>query len=675
MKKALIFAGTTEGRELAEALARAGVACDVCVATEYGSQVMRESELIRVRQGRLDADGVAALCETLRPDVVVDATHPYATAATETIRDALEGLAIPRLRLLRAATNAGDGAKLLASLQECADALRGTQGRIMLATGSKELAPFCDDPALRERLVVRVLPSLESLQKCFDAGLEGRQLVAMQGPFTRETNEALFRQYDVKFLVTKESGAVGGEDAKLDAARAVGVDVYLVRRPETPDDGLTAADVGRRLEEILGVKLTPEPLDVALVGVGCGAPALMTEEARARIEASDYLFGAKRMLESVGGRGAKIPVYRKEDVLPALEKIRAQRVGRTKVSVLFSGDPGFYSGCEQLYPALKAFDGATVRVLPGVSSVSTLAARFGIGWRDAAFMSLHGVARERWEPRLRTLARDEGKTFFIVSGVADVRDVGAILASIPDAESRFRLLLGRDLSYPDETLYDLTPSECATLSDEGLYVGAILNASPARRVLVPTLRDDDFIRADVPMTKEEIRKLAVCQLRLKPGDVLYDVGAGTGSVALQAAALSPEIRVFALERRDDAVALARRNAEKLGLANVVVLQTDAPDGLDALPKPDAVFIGGSGGRLDAILDWARTANPTARVVMTAVTLESAAAMNAALKRRPVSDLDVAQIAVNRLRTVGGYSMFQANNPVFLFSMTLKANDD
>ena len=667
--RALIFAGTTEGRELAETLARAGVACDVCVATEYGSQVMRESELIRVRQGRLDADQMRRLYETLQPDVVVDATHPYATAATETIRKSLEGLAIPRLRLSRAATS-GDGCKSFASLQECADALRETRGRIMLATGSKELAPFCDDPALRERLVVRVLPSLESLQKCLDAGLEGRQIVAMQGPFTRETNEALFRQYDVKFLVTKESGAVGGEDAKLEAARAVGVEVYLVRRPESPEEeGLSMAEVRARLEETLGVTLPLEPLDVALVGVGCGAPAAMTREVAARIEASDYLFGAPRLLDAVGGAGIKLPFYRKEDVLPALEKIRAERGDGLKVSVLFSGDPGFYSGCERLYPALKEFGGATVRVMPGVSSVSTLAARFGISWQDAAFVSLHGVDADQWTPKLRTSAAEKKKTFFITSGAADVRAVGAILAAFPRAEERFRVLLGFRLSYPDEALYELTPRQCGELAADGLCVGAILNAAPERRPLAPTLRDDDFLRADVPMTKEEIRKLAVCRLKLAPGDVLYDIGAGTGSIALQAAALSPEIRVYAIERRDDAAELTRRNAEKLGLRNVVVVQAEAPDGLDALPKPDAVFIGGSGGRLEEILSWLRAANPHARVVATAITLESVAAITELAKRDSFKDFDASQIAVSRLRRVGEYNMFQANNPVFLFSFT------
>ena len=171
------------------------------------------------------------------------------------------------------------------------------------------------------------------------------------------------------------------------------------------------------------------------------------------------------------------------------------------------------------------------------------------------------------------------------------------------------------------------------------------------------------------MTKEEIRNLAVCRLKLAPGDVVYDIGAGTGSIAIQAAALSPEIRVYAIERREDAAELTRRNAEKLGLRNVAVVQAEAPDGLDALPKPDAVFVGGSGGRLEEILSWLRVANPKARVVATAVTLESAAATIELAKRGSFKDFDASQIAVSRLRRVGEYNMFQANNPVFLFSFT------
>src|SRR5690554_4712903 len=139
MSKALIFGGTTEGRELAEALARSGVEVRVCVALEYGAQVVPESERIEVIQGRLDAAEMRRLYETFRPDVVVDATHPYATLVTSTIKESLEGLDVPYLRLLRPpVVDVGSGCSFYESMSECADALRSKAGRILLATGTKE---------------------------------------------------------------------------------------------------------------------------------------------------------------------------------------------------------------------------------------------------------------------------------------------------------------------------------------------------------------------------------------------------------------------------------------------------------------------------------------------------------------------------------------------------------
>ncbi len=667
MTRVLIFGGATEGRELAETLERSRISCEVCVATDYGAQVMRESEYLRVRQGRLDAEQMRRLYETLAPEVVVDATHPYATLVSQTIRASLAGLELPCLRLRRSSSVVGD-AIVHADMRSCADALRSTTGRVALTTGSKELAPFCEDPELRARVVARVLPSLESLRLCYAAGLDGRQIVAMHGPFTRETNEAFLRQYDVKYLVTKESGALGGEDAKLHAARNVGVEVHVVARPESGDEsGMAMEDVVKRLEALLGVPIAVAPLDVVLAGVGCGSSALMTEEVRARIEASDYLFGAPRMLEGVAGAAIRRPVFLKDDVVPALAEIRAQRGGGRKVTVLFSGDPGFYSGCERLYPALKALDGVNVRVMPGVSSVTTLAARLGIAWQDAAIMSLHGVDESRWSSSLKASARENRKTFFITSGVSDVRRVGALLADVPGV----RALLGFQLSYPDEKLYDLAPCELVGLDGDGLWVGALLQSSPTPRPLVPTLRDDDFARDLVPMTKEKVRKLAICQMKLAPGQVVYDIGAGSGSIAIQAALVAPSARVYAVERADAAVALIRRNVAALGATNVDVVQATAPEGLDALPRGDVAFIGGSGGRLDAILEKLCAINPEMRVVMTAVSLESVAQMNALTKRFPVADLDVAQIAVDQVRQTGEYRMLQANNPVFLFSFNFR----
>ncbi|MGI6400598.1 MAG: precorrin-6A reductase [Thermoguttaceae bacterium] len=669
MSKALIFGGTTEGRELAEALARSGVEVRVCVALEYGAQVVPESERIEVIQGRLDAAEMRRLYETFRPDVVVDATHPYATLVTSTIKESLEGLDVPYLRLLRPpVVDVGSGCSFYESMSECADALRSKAGRILLATGTKELGSFCDDPSLRERLIVRVLPSLESLKICFDAGLQGRQIVAMQGPFTRETNEATLRQYGARYLVSKESGEVGGEDAKLQAARSVGVEVCLIRRPDATDEsGLSANEVYSQLEQLLKVKIVDDPVDVALAGVGCGAPELMTEEVRARIESSDYLFGSPRIMRLAVGNAARSPVFAPDEIVKALKQIKAKRGGGKRVTVLFSGDPGLYSGCGKVYAALRELEGIKVRVMPGVSSITTLAARLGLAWQDAAILSLHGVAESDWAPKLKVAATENAVTLLLTSGAADVRKAASLLATLPRGKEELRVVVGRNLSYQDEQILNLSLDECSDVDGEGLYVVAVLQERPRRRVLVPTISDDAFLRDKVPMTKEKVRKLAICQLKLEEGDVVYDVGAGTGSISIQTALTSPTVRVCAIERDPGAVELIRRNIAAFGVENVEVVQGDAPDALGALPKANRAFIGGAGGELEPILERLYAINPEMRVVMTAVSLESVGEMTAAVKRLPIEDLDVAQIAITQIRRLGAYTMPHAKNPVYIFS--------
>lgn len=674
MSRVLIFGGTTEGRELAETLERSKILCDLCVATPEGARAAPDSEFVRVHTGRLDASRMRALVEETRPEAVVDATHPYAALATATIRESLEGLNVPYLRLARPEIDCGNVA-VYDSLSDCAAALRGEKGRVFLTTGSKELAPFCEDPELRARVVVRVLPSIDGLTRCFEAGLSDAQIIAARGPFTRETNEAMLRQYEIRFLVTKESGVAGGEDSKLAAARAVGVDVCVIRRPsEGGARGASREEVCARLEEILDVKLARAPLDVVLAGVGCGSAEGMTKEVLERVERSDFLFGAPRMLNNLPGNAIRKPFYLKKDVLPELARIRRERGGK-KITVLFSGDSGFCSGCERLYPAIKELSDAKVRVMPGVSSVSALAARLGWSWDDAAILNLHGIDEAQWSGRLLTAARERRKTFFLTSGARDVRRVGELCSALPDADGTTRVFLGYRLSYDDEALFELTPGECARREwKEGLYVGAILQTSPTRRILTPSLADEDFVRGAVPMTKEKIRQLAICRLKLREGDALFDVGAGTGSVGLQAATTSPTIRVVAIERREEAIALIRENARRLNVPNIRIVQGEAPDAFEGLPRPDVAFLGGTGGKLFDILEKLRSLNSKIRIVATAATLETAAALNEAIKRFPVVDVDVSQVAVNQLARVGEYGMLRAGNPIFLFSFAFKEGD-
>ncbi len=190
------------------------------------------------------------------------------------------------------------------------------------------------------------------------------------------------------------------------------------------------------------------------------------------------------------------------------------------------------------------------------------------------------------------------------------------------------------------------------------------------KTCTPGIPDSAFIRGNVPMTKEEIRVLSVCKLHLDANSVVYDIGSGTGSVAVEIARLSPNIAVYAVEVADEGISLINQNAANFGCKNIHVVQSLAPAGLEDLPAPTHAFIGGTKGNLKEILAALRVKNPKIRIVGTAVTLETVAEMQNVLKNLHVPDADIVQVSVSRAEKVGSYHMLKANNPVFIYSFTL-----
>ena len=272
MSKILIFAGTTEGRKLAEVLSGKNIECIVCVATEYGNEIMPELCGITKRIGRLDATQIERLIIEEKIETVIDATHPFATVVTENIKQACDCLKVKYMRLKRD-TSAGmytDDITIFSDSKACAKALEETRGNILLTTGSKELPIYCQNEQVKERLYVRVLPGQESMSICVAQDINKSRIIAMQGPFSQKLNEALIEQFDIKYLVTKESGRVGGLDEKILAAKNCGIDTYLIGSPEH-GDGMTIEQV--LLE--LGIVNTPETV-ISLVGIGMGNTEMLT---------------------------------------------------------------------------------------------------------------------------------------------------------------------------------------------------------------------------------------------------------------------------------------------------------------------------------------------------------------------------------------------------------------
>ena len=690
-KKVLIFAGTTEGRRLAEILLAEGVPCCVCVATEYGSQVMKEHSLLELLQGRLDVTGMERLMRRGDFCAVVDATHPYAVEVSKNIREGAASCGLEYLRLKRNTKKKsgcpGTGEALedlyyFPDNEACAEFLRQKDGNILLTTGSKELSVYCKEHSLKERLYVRVLPGMESIGICEKMEIPGKQIIALQGPFSEELNYVLLKQYQVKWLVTKESGAAGGYEEKLLAAKRGGACVCVIGSP-SEEEGLSfdrvCGELGRLYKKAIHRK---RKLLISLIGVGMGDRENLTVEAWEAYNRSEYVFGAKRLLE-IGDAGKCYPYYLAEDILPCLEEILKEDLlqEEIRVSVLFSGDTGFYSGCDSLYAALQKWaepmgDNVIIRIYPGISSVSYLAAATGYSWQDAAILSVHGKAD--WEKQFVATVQKHAKTFVLTSGGRDVRMIGRLLEKMQGGSEKFSLFTGYRLSYADQEVVLRTPEECGQLEKEGIYTCLVLNSGfrdhecpKIREQITHGLPDADFIRGEVPMTKEEVREVVISKLHLTRDAVVYDIGSGTGSVAVEIAKCSPKISVYALEHKETGVELIRKNVEKFGVSNLTVVQTHAPEGLDRLPAPTHVFIGGSDGCMKQILEQLQTIKRASiRVVITAVSLETLAEVTDIIREMQLTQTEIVNLQVSRSRALGRYHLMQAENPVTIVAFDL-----
>ena len=331
-----VFAGTTEGRELAEFLAGQPVQATVCVATEYGETLLPEAENVTVLAGRIPVENIIRMLQETRFDLVIDATHPYATSITESISTACRETETEYLRLLRQSSQQTEDVVCVENAAAAAAFLARTQGHILLTTGSKELAAYSAIPDFAQRVYARVLPMDASLEACRAAGLTAAHIIAMQGPFSEEMDLATLRFADAAWMVTKDGGEAGGFPAKVSAARKAGAGLVVIGRPPQRE-GLPFTAVLDVLCERFGCTVRPQ---VRIVGIGPGSREAMTHEVSEAIETADCLIGAKRMLEAVARQGQ--PTYDAIAPQDIADFIRTHREYR-RFAVVMSGDTGFFS--------------------------------------------------------------------------------------------------------------------------------------------------------------------------------------------------------------------------------------------------------------------------------------------------------------------------------------------
>ncbi len=644
-------------------LSAANVAHNVCVATDYGCDVMADDENATVHIGRMDSNEMTEFLGKMgygEEDLVVDATHPYATEVSGNIKTAVEAVGCRLIRVKRSGACKDDEVTVHEDMAEFAGYIDTADGNILLTTGTNTLKEYCKavSDATLERTYVRVLPSSESIDICKNNNIAPGHIIAMQGPFSYEMNCALLCQYDIKHMLTKDSGAAGGYDEKIRAAKDNKAVCHMIKRPED-DHGLSAAEA---FEAATGMRYKLKR-KIYLIGIGMGNTDTMTTEVRRAIGDADAVFGAKRLLNSVAAKH-KYEMYMADDIIDVL------KVNDTIITtaVLYSGDAGFYSGAKGAYEKIHSWDeDADIEMIPGISSVSYLAAKLCVSYDDAKIVSIHGRNTPADIDILMYAIRHSQKTFVLLSGEGDVRSV-AKLCKNGGIDAEF--CIGRNLSYDDEEIRHMSVDGAQEYTGAGVVTALILNRAAASVPVINMLTDNDFIREDIPMTKQCIRNESIIRLRLREGDTVFDIGGGTGSVGIAIAALSPTLNVTVIEKKPEAVSLIKRNCEKNGVGNVNVMEGDATDIIPHLSRPDRVFIGGSGGKLREIISQITYKGAGIRFVVNAVSLETMEEVRHVISDMNAKDVEMVQLSASDIKAVGSHHMMNAGNPVTIFSFEI-----
>lgn len=405
---------------------------------------------------------------------------------------------------------------------------------------------------------------------------------------------------------------------------------------------------------------------IYIIGVGMGNPETLTLQGDKIIRQADVLIGASRLTREFCKRYGKsgVAYIGADEIMDFIEEFDGENF-----AVLMSGDTGFYSGSKRLCKLIDEknnHDNYECHVIAGISTLQYFAGKLKTNWDNIKCVSLHGRSGN---PVGEVLENE--RTFFLLGSNMAAAEICKNLTE--NNLGNLKVYIGQRLSYDDERIEigaaeDFIDAEFDKLSvilvenpkvvnNKGFYVG---------------IDDKKFVRGKVPMTKSEVRAVTMSKIDPIAEDVIWDIGAGTGSITVELALAAKRGRVLAVESNEDGSELIRENVKNFGLQNVKVLHGMAPEILGEennciWAKPDKVFVGGSKGNLAAIFETVFHANPEAKIVINAITMETLTEAVNLVKQYNLNDLDICQVSVNKTHQVGKYNMFEGANPVFIIS--------
>lgn len=397
---------------------------------------------------------------------------------------------------------------------------------------------------------------------------------------------------------------------------------------------------------------------VYIIGLGIGNKSFIHQRALELLEKSTCVLGAKRMLESFDFTDKE--VFESINTQSIYKYILENQTNQI-FAVLVSGDTGFYSLSKKLTALLSESKDVSVENIPAIGSLQYFSSKLNISWEGIKYLSAHG----RSINIISNVIFNE-KLFLLTGTELNPNNIAQILvdAGLGDLE----INVGENLSYDNEKIITDTAKNIAKMSFESLSVMLIHNPSFITEDFCNrSIRDDEFITGKVPMTKSEVRTVSIGKLNLKSDFVVYDVGAGTGSVSIEIALKLTNGTLYAIEKNEIACDLIRQNKKKFKTYNIKLINELAPKGLKDLPKPDACFIGGSSGNMDEIIKVILEKNPFVNVVINTITLESLNEAIDCMEKYKLQDVEIVNLSVAKSKSVGKYHMMMGQNPIYVIS--------
>ena len=400
--------------------------------------------------------------------------------------------------------------------------------------------------------------------------------------------------------------------------------------------------------------------EIIIAGVGTGGFLHLTPEVQNAIKDSDTIIASKVHTNLIPSNSNKniilLEDFKLKNVFKKISELK-------KVLILVSGDTGIFS----LMPLIKKnFPNANIKVMAGLSAMQILCAKLNETWNDAIIFSGHGRILNIGE-FLNTVERNE-KVILFCDNKNSPDSISRIMdTKILDSERKLKIFIGEDLDMPSEKIYAGTVKEFVNKDFSSYSIMLIKNSEPFKYFNLP--RDFEFERLkNIPMTNENTRQIILSRLDFSDGNkIFWDIGAGTGSISISVALKNLSCEVHAIELKEDAVNLIKLNAAKFKLHNIKIHSGRAENIIKNLPVPQNIFIGGSGGALNEILDYVINLDASAKIniVLACVTPEN---FNIAYeKMKLLKNFECVQIQANYLKSAGEKFFMSSCNPVLVLS--------